>query len=142
MSDYKDAEKKGRDITIQIFGSKINLVELDQYSRADFSGSTTCDFLLETKYRNTTSKEYNNDMLEYEKFIGLKELAGEKMNIFYLNIFTDHKARLYKLNELFLTDIKIFNYECPVSSTEPEKGFKNKISVGLPLSKAYKYTYK
>lgn len=142
MNAYKDAEKKGRDITIQMFGSKINLIELDQYSRADFSGSTTCDFLLETKYRNITSKEYDTDMLEYNKFIGLRELAGDKMNIFYLNIFTDHKARLYKLNDLLLTDITICNRECPVSSTEPEKGFTNKISIGLPITKAYKYTYK
>lgn len=141
---YQTAEEKGRKLTYQILSSKIGLVELDINSRADFSGSTIThgDFCLETKYRNVSSTDYDSDFLEVNKLEGLQALADGKMNMIYISIFNDAKARLYNLNNIALTDLKFDLILADKSTTEPELGKEYKMVILLPNAKAKTLKYK
>jgi hypothetical protein len=139
---YTELEKKGRDITIELLKSRIQLVELDLNSRVDFSGSTlTGNVFLETKYRNCTSSEYPSDMLELTKLEGMQLASTPKAHLFYICIFTDGVARLHYLNNKTLTATRFTSYWCPVSKAEPEKGNEKKWCIELPNHKAEKLTY-
>ncbi|RZJ82585.1 MAG: hypothetical protein EOO47_00105 [Flavobacterium sp.] len=139
---YEDAEKIGRDLTLKIFGDKIQLTELSQKSRADFSGSTiNGDFILEAKYRNFSSTDYNDDIFEVSKCEGMKNISQGKMNMFYLMIFNDGVARLHHINRLKLIDLNFGIKDCLISSMHPELGTESKMIIYLPKDKAKKYTY-
>lgn len=143
VKKYEKAEEKGRRLTHQILGNKVGLVELDINSRADFSGSTIThgDFCLETKYRNVSSTAYESDFLEVNKLEGMQAIADGKMNLIYLSIFNDGKARLHNLNNIALTDLKFDLILADKSTTEPELGKEYKMVILLPnaLAKTLKY---
>jgi hypothetical protein len=107
----------------------------------DLSGSTKGNFYIEVKNRpDLKSTAYNTDILEYHKLSNLRNIDRNATH-FYAMIFNDGVVRIYNLKEISIMDVYLSNLLCPVSQLD-NRGYKEKILIDLPVTKAKTYKLK
>ncbi|MFW5847878.1 MAG: hypothetical protein ACOCVF_03080 [bacterium] len=121
------------------------VIQTDKFSIYDVDIQTKDHhYITEIKYRQNSSKEYKEDIIELNKYIGLynekremEQKTDKKVTMLYVIFYLDYYVRIYNLNKLKDINYRIVDYYNNVTTADNQsKRKKRKQNILLDTNNA------